>query len=974
MRIFNKPALLLVSASALTLACASAAQAATPAAPSAGDELAEVVVTGSRVITNGNDSPTPVTVVTTEDLKDVRPGNLVEALNDMPLFNGSKSQYTNSGTGGAAGSPASSQNAVNAVNLRQLGVQRTLVLFDGHRASPSSPDGTVDLNTIPQMLIKRVDVVTGGVSAVYGSDAMTGVLNFVVDNKFEGLKASVQGGRSSYHDAGTSEAAVAFGTNLFGGRGHIEGSVEYRHQAAIDSKFARPWGNNVWTLQGMGTAAQPYFQVTGARVSNSNANGRVVNSAVFGDSQFVAGGTVIPFVHGVRLGLAPAFNASTNCASCEIGGDGGVFNGQLRSGLDMSQFFGRFDYDLTDSLHGNLTVADSLNRSLATGNYTSNSAYTICRDNAFLATQFKTANCGTGNTFNMGKIFTEIPRGETESHSRQLFVNGGLQGSLGQYKWDVNVTRSNTRFDVRQNQTIDQGRFFASLDSVLNSSGQPVCRASLTNSLYSGCVPLNPFGANSGSQAAVAYFMTRQNYTTTIGMQDASASITGAPFNTWAGPVNAALSAEWRKTSYRIDSFTPDPLTARANCTGIQVGCAATTTVYNASVASVAEVSQKVSEGAVEFQLPLAKEQAWAKALALNTAYRYAKYDRAGNANTWKFGLTWNINDKLTVRTTRSRDFRAPTLDENFRFTSLSAPGRGFGDTLPGNPDSAVGLGPFASTLNGGNPDLKNEQGNTLTLGVVVNPTSNVDIAVDAFNIKITNAIFLIQGNTPTYQNACYAGGGTSASNPGTSAYCQLIVRNAAGSVTQWKQTFINLAELDSVGADIELGWRTTIKSRPLSLRVLSTYQPHLIYKQPGIADSDYAGSSFGTNAIQASPVWRATLFASYKPLDNFSVSVQERWRGNLPKVDGAPPWAAAPAVYSGDAVRSFATTNLNLTYTPKLSTSKLDVFLNIQNLFNSNPPQAGFWGNPTPGQFGEFIQGDDVIGRYFTAGARFRL
>ena len=964
----------LLGAGALTwITWAGAAQAPSVQPAAAAEELSEVVVTGSRVITNGNDSPTPVTVVTTEELKDVRPGNMVEALNDMPLFNGSKSQYTNSGTGGAAGSPASSQNAVNAVNLRQLGVQRALILFDGHRASPSSPDGTVDLDTIPQMLIKRVDVVTGGVSAVYGSDAMTGVLNFIVDNKFVGLKANVHGGRSTYSDAGTSEGGIAFGTNLFGGRGHVEASAEYRHQAPIDSKFSRPWGNNVWTLQGMGTASQPYFQVTGARVSNTTYGGRV-NNAVFGDSQFVAGGTVVAFNHGVRLGLPPAFNASTNCPSCEIGGDGAVFNGQLRSGLDMTQLFGRFDYDLTDSLHANLSVADSLNRSTAIGNYVSNSAYTICRDNAFLSAQFKTANCGTGNTFTMGKIFSEIPRGLTESHARQLFVNGGLQGSLGQYKWDVNLTKSNTTFDVRQNTAIDQGRFFASLDSVLNASGQPICRASLTNSAYSGCVPLNPFGANSGSQAAIDYFLTRQNYTTTIGMQDAAASLTGAPFSTWAGPVNAALSGEWRKTSYRIDSFTPDPLTARANCTGIAAGCLATTNVYSASVASVAEVSQKVSEGAVEFQVPLLKDAPAARSLALNTAYRYAKYDRSGSANTWKLGATWNISDMLTVRSTRSRDFRAPTLDENFRFTSLSAPGRGFGDTLPGNPDSAVGQGPFASTLNGGNPDLKAERGNTLTLGVVVKPTPNIDIAVDAFDIRITNAIFLIQGNTPTYQNACYAGGGTSASNPGTSAYCQLIVRNAAGSVTQWKQTFINLAELDSTGADIELGWRTSLRSRPLSLRILSTYQPHLIYKQPGIADSDYAGSSFGTNAIQASPVWRATLFVSYKPVDSFTMSLQERWRGNLPKVDGAPAWAAAPAIYSGDAVSSFATSNLNFNYSPKMPRGALDVFLNVQNVFNTYPPQAGFWGNPTPGQFGEFIQGDDVIGRYYTAGVRFRL
>jgi outer membrane receptor protein involved in Fe transport len=370
--------------------------------------------------------------------------------------------------------------------------------------------------------------------------------------------------------------------------------------------------------------------------------------------------------------------------------------------------------------------------------------------------------------------------------------------------------------------------------------------------------------------------------------------------------------------------------------------------------------------------VPLLADMALAKSLDINTAYRFAHYDRSGDANTWKVGATWNVNDMLTFRATRSRDFRAPTLDENFRATSLSAPARAFGDTLAGNPDSAVNQNPFASTLNGGNPDLKSEIGNTLSYGIVVHPFTGFDIAVDAFDIKMTDAIFLIQGNTPAYQNACYAGGGTSASNPGTSQYCQLIERNAAGSVTLWRQTFINLAELDTKGADIEVGYRGKFFDRPFSLRVLSTYQPHLIYKQPGIVDYDYAGSSFGTNSLQANPIWRATGFLSFKPFDELTVSVQERWRDKLPKVDGAPDNASAPAVYSGAPVKSVAYTNLNLTFTPKTTAvQKLDFYANVQNLFNTDPPQAGFWGNPTPGQFGEFASGDDVIGRYFTVGVR---
>ena len=199
-------------------------------------------MTGSRVIANGNDSPTPVTVVTTEELTAVRPGNLAEALNDMPVFAGSRTQNSNNGTGGAAGSPATSQNAGNVVNLRQMGLLRTLVLYDGHRAPPSTPDGYVDLDTIPQMLLKRVDVVTGGVSAVYGSDGISGVVNLITDTGFQGIKGNLQAGRSAYGDADTVEGGIAFGTDLFGERGHLMGSFESRHAAPLTSKLDRPWG------------------------------------------------------------------------------------------------------------------------------------------------------------------------------------------------------------------------------------------------------------------------------------------------------------------------------------------------------------------------------------------------------------------------------------------------------------------------------------------------------------------------------------------------------------------------------------------------------------------------------------------------------------------------------------------------------------------------------------------------------------
>ena len=324
---------------------ATAAQAQTANATNAGNELEEVVVTGSRVIANGNDSPTPVTVVTTEELTAVRPGNLAEALNDMPVFAGSRTQNSNNGTGGAAGSPATSQNAGNVVNLRQMGLLRTLVLYDGHRAPPSTPDGYVDLDTIPQMLLKRVDVVTGGVSAVYGSDGISGVVNLITDTEFQGIKGNLQSGRSAYGDAETVEGGIAFGADLFGGRGHIMGSFETRNAKPLNSKLDRPWGRDFITVQGSGTAALPYIMMRGVRQNNQTFGGRINSTAdAIGYGcwsvirpQFASSGTLVPFVHGSTQGIPNVTR--------EQGGDGGlpVAADSCRAG--HAQGYGRFDYD-----------------------------------------------------------------------------------------------------------------------------------------------------------------------------------------------------------------------------------------------------------------------------------------------------------------------------------------------------------------------------------------------------------------------------------------------------------------------------------------------------------------------------------------------------------------------------------------------------------------------------------------------------
>src|SRR5690348_10550359 len=249
------------------LVCGAAIAALPTAAyaqATAGAGVESVTVTGSRVISDAANSPTPLTVVSTDDLKALTPTSIPDGLAKLPVFQGS----------GMVGRPGDGSHnfSSSTLNLRNFGAQRTLVLLDGHRLTPSNDDGTVDVDTVPQMLVSRVDVVTGGASAVYGSDAVTGVVNFVLDKKFTGFKADINTGISTYADAMSYNLNAAVGSDLFGGRGHFEASLEYRHRDPVNQS-ARPYGPTLLADSageaGTGTAADPFNRIENARRPNS---------------------------------------------------------------------------------------------------------------------------------------------------------------------------------------------------------------------------------------------------------------------------------------------------------------------------------------------------------------------------------------------------------------------------------------------------------------------------------------------------------------------------------------------------------------------------------------------------------------------------------------------------------------------------------------------------------------------------------
>ncbi len=944
----------LAGASILAFAWTANAQTAAVA------ELEEVVVTGSRVIQNGDDSPTPVTVVTVDQLATMRPATVAEGLNDLPVFAGSAGQLSNPGTGGR--NAAANATSGNVVNLRALGLTRTLVLYDGHRVPPTSPEAWVDVDMIPQMLLQRVDVVTGGASAVYGSDAIGGVVNFVTDRRFEGVKFNLQGGVSDQNDDKSADAGIAFGTALFGGRGHLMGSFQSRHSAGIDNRFAREWGRKLWTLQGSGNAAVPYSLVSGAHVTNATFGGRInTGGGALNGQQFTSGGYLIPFAPGSTAGVAPG-------VAIQLGGDGAWQESTLKASLDMNQLYGRFDFDLTDDLHFYASVSGALNHTLQyTGFVTTQGNTTLSARNAYLLPQYQ-AQLAANSTFTVGKYFNNATRANSDSYSRHLYVNTGLEGKFGDgYEWDLSLTHGNAKQDNRNNSNLHLGRYSAALDAVINpATNQVVCNVTLTNpGAYPGCVPMNIFGSNSESQAALDYVIGRTSVQPETAMNDVAASVTGAPFSTWAGPVNMALSAEWRRLTYSVKSDTST--TDRISCTGLLYNCNANTTIWSAPVASRSEVSQTVTEGAVEAGVPLLADQAFAKSLDLNVAARYAHYDNSGGATTWKAGLTWDVVDQVTIRASRSRDIRAPNLDELYRVTTVGTNGTNFPDRLTNANYTALGSVVFLE--NGGNPNLTPEEADTTTYGIVYRPTANLSLALDAYDITIDNTIFFVQGNNPPIQDACYASGGSS-------PYCLLqqrplgfTNRTTANVVTRWIQSFLNIAQMKTSGVDFEANWSTSVADRPVTVRALVTHQPHIYYIQPGTTTQDLAGVSFSGGGLPPTANWRATVMTTFKPVDSVTIGLMGRWRSALKHSPDPNNVVASPKVPSAAFV------NLNISYKRAVGAGEADFFLNVQNLLNKEPPAAAFFGAaPAPGIFGGYVAGDDPIGRYYTAGVRFRM
>ncbi|WP_148276621.1 TonB-dependent receptor domain-containing protein [Sphingobium sp. SYK-6] len=878
----------------------------------------DLVITGSRI--TGFSSPTPVTAVSSEQLALTGKYSVQQLQEDIPaLIPNQATQMVSSPPGGST------------FNLRGLGAQRTLLLVDGRRMAPTSPEGTTDVNILPVSLIQRVEIVTGGASAAYGSDAVAGAVNLFLKKDFQGVEAYGQLGLTSRGDSFERVSSLTWGDDFDGGRGHfvLAGSVFYSD--GVNDQSSRKWGQHEWAqfanplyVAGSNNGQPRLILTPNTRHSQMSYGGVIVAGPLRG-TQFGPGGTPIPFNYGQYVG-----------AVFMVGGDGSTFSptGNLTPDIDRRSLYGRADYDLTDTvkLWVEGLYSRSHQRTDITPNYDSGSL-TIQRDNAFLPASIRQAMIDNNITsFRFGRATLEQGFNIADSIYDVKRYAAGVEGSIGSnWRWSAYYQYADNKYNYRIFNNRIQSRWLAAIDAVLDpATGTIKCRSTLTNP-NNGCVPANVFGPNSISQSAVDYITGTMQLLQTQTQHDAAFNIEGTLLKNWAGDVHLAFGGEYRRDA---TEGTVDATSAARDWR-----------VLNPQPLSGA---QSVREGYVETLVPLLADLPFARSLDLNAALRYTDYTISGGVTTWKIGLNYVLNDAVRVRATRSRDIRAPNINELFQ-SQGSNPGQII--------DPLTNQNISTNWSSGGNPDLVPEKADSWTAGVVLSPgfLPGLQLSIDYYDISISGAISLLAAQQVV--DGCYILKQTN--------LCSGVTRDpVSNAITSVAAVRFNADEVKTQGLDIEVAYRTGLTNISenwngnISFRLLGTYVGKLATTSSGVT-IDRAGQVQGGGA----PHWRVNLNTIYRdgPL---TLNTQLRWvqggKRDATFVEGID--INDNRVGGRFYVNTSADYDLNDVFA---------VFLKVDNLFDNDPPVTT---NGVAAPQTATSPYYDVLGRRYAAGVRARF
>lgn len=903
-----------------------------------GTDVGEVVVTGSRVVRDGSAAPTPVTVVGQEQLRQAAPATVADALNQLPVFQNSlRPSTTGSSATGQAG------NGGNYLSLRSLGPNRTLVLLDGRRM-PSNASGWTDVNLFPQLLLERVDVVTGGASAAYGSDAVSGVVNFVLDRNFEGMKVEGQWGTSRYDDADSYRLGAAVGTKLLDGRAHVTASIEHYHNDGVWLDYGgRKWAEAGWGIIPNPTPGGP-AQIFARDITLPNS---AIGSVISGPASLA--GTI--FGPG---GVPGAFRyGSLRTATVMSGGDGAKPRTNLETGVETTTVYGYGRYEVSDTFSVFAQVAASrVETKFQTSEGSQINPITIFSGNPYIPASIQQVMTAQNiPSFTIGRLNSDFGGSVPVTKTDTISFTAGFEGKFNptwSYSGYIAIGRADQHRTQGPNTILEN--YYRAADAVRAPNGSIVCRSTLTNP-NDGCVPINLFGEGSPSPAAIDY-VTAVTVADQTNDQDVAAfDIRGELWSLPAGPIGFATGFEYRReaTEQTVDPISASTISG-AGFRGLPASLNGRPGGFWTNNPQPLEGEFNVKEGYIELLVPILKDAPFARSLDLNGAFRYADYSTAGGAETWKVGLSWEPVEGLRLRGTRSRDVRAPNLAELFT-SSQQTIGTPVRDPFQNGTLISV------TRRTTGNTELTPEIADNLAFGVVYQPPwlPGFTAIVDYYDIKIKDAI-----TAPLAQdivNGCFRG---------ETALCDFVLRDpSTNQIATVVTPTLNVAKRHAEGIDFEFSYRRDAFGGALTLRALATYVMHFSETNQDVT-IDRAGVLGPTNGV---PEWRATFSANFRR-GPFQAYLQHRWID-----EGLYDNTFGPSQLSEEdnLIEDVHYTDVTLTYDlPWDQAQRTQVFVSVNNLFDRDPPIVPTGAVTTPRATNGYIY--DMIGRYYTVGARLRF
>jgi iron complex outermembrane receptor protein len=975
----------------------------------------DVVVTGSRLAARGFQAPTPVAVLDTQDVKLSGTQNIETLLGNSPQFTGSQNSGPTANTvpGGTA-----------QLNLRGFGEQRNLVLVNGRRFAISGAAQTTDVNTIPTALIKRTEIVTGGSSAVYGSDAISGVVNFILRDDFSGVEVSGQQTVLEHTGNLTSTIDVTAGTNFAGGRGNITASVGYLNRGGFTRGDRGGWAlpsltDGCVTAGTFSTSRAGTPLAVPAGQSCLSAGGRP--GLIFGGSGTVPNGRFANIPAVGSASSSPALNAALIAAGLgSIGSRGFTFDEAGRNArvaltpnddFDLNPYsyivipqervlanaFAHYDVSPAATLYVEGTYANNKVRAqLSPGGGSGNFLLNV--NNPYLSPTLQNVlraldarETGTTTVTNgLSRVSTTPNDGLAVLNVSRRINEQGVRTNLS----DINTYRGaiglrgkigSVSDGFLSNLAYDAYYTYAQTDQTDTAQGA-ISLSAFQSGLLSvnGAPPLlNIFGANITPTGVASISVPTRNRSRAT-QQVAAASMTGELAQMPAGPIDFSAGVEWRKA---FASFTPDARLATGDLSG-----------FNAALPT--RGSERAFEQYGEVRVPLLSDRPLFRRLAVNGAFRHSGYDLRGVGSVWTYsgGGEYAPSSDITFRGQYQRSIRAPNVGELFGGNTTTGPSLTdpcsnrqptAGQTAAvravcvatGVPAAAVFTanvqpGQFISAITGGNPNLGAETSDTKTAGIVLTPSflRGFAFSADYFDIKLRGAIAPLGGSPANVLNLCY-----NVIQSASSQFCRAITRDPlTGQITQ--PGFItavnaNTGALQTSGVDIEgtYNFRTGVglDSNGSRFEIGTSLTWTRDYTITGVAElpnlrNECAGA-FGQTCGQPIPKWKGVSRVTWKsgPL---TLSLRHRFIGSvtvdtyvLPTRQGL----AAPTLASLTNPK-IATQHYFDLSTAITVNDRFEFNMGVNNIADRDPPIIG---TPSPST-NTFAATYDVQGRYFFVGA----